>query len=91
MIAKCINGYFDYTNVEKADKYIKRVIPEAEYMDITKDNAVAFVPKTNDNFVYEINGKLYNNIHTNPYHELIESFNKIKCEQLSLFDYVGEE
>lgn len=47
MIAKSYYGWnSDFTNVIKADEYIKSVIPNAEYMDITKDNAVAFVSKT---------------------------------------------
>ncbi len=53
MIAKSYYGWnSDFTNVIKADEYIKSVITNAEYMDITKDNSVAFVTRTNENFVY---------------------------------------
>lgn len=91
MIAKSYYGWnSDFTNVIKADEYIKSVIPNAEYMDITKDNAVAFVPKTNGNFVYEIDGKLYNTIWTNSYKELIEFYKRRKHDQTTIFDFLEE-
>lgn len=91
MIAKSYYGWnSDFTNVIKADEYIKSVIPNAEYMDITKDNSVAFVTKTNENFVYEINGKLYNIIWTNPYQQLIEFYKRRKHDQTTIFDYLED-
>lgn len=91
MIAKSIDGVIDYTNIVKIDKYVKSIIPEGEYMDLTHESVVVFVPKKNENFVYEINGKLYNSIYTNSYKECIELFNKKRYEQMNLFDYIQEE
>lgn len=91
MIAKAIDGVIDYTNIVKIDKYVKSIIPEGEYMDLRHESVVVFVPKKNENFVYEINGKLYNGIYTNSYKECIELFNKKRYEQMNLFDYIQEE
>lgn len=92
MIAKAIDGVIDYTNIVKIDKYVKTIIPKGEYMDLTHESVVVFVPKSNENFVYEINGKLYNSIWTNTYKECVEFFNRNKrYEQINLFDYIQEE
>lgn len=45
MIAKAIDGVIDYTNIVKIDKYVKSIIPEGEYMDLTHESVVVFVPK----------------------------------------------
>lgn len=95
MIAKAIDDIGDYTNVVKIDKYVKSIIEQGEYMDLSHGKVVVFVPKTTENFVYEINGKLYNSIWTNTYKECKEYFeyfnrNK-KYEQMNLFDYIQEE
>lgn len=90
MIAKAIDDISDYTNVVKIDKYVKSIIEQGEYMDLSHESVVVFVPKTNENFVYEINGKLYNSIYTNSYKECIELFNKKRYEQMNLFDYIQE-
>ena len=91
MIAKAIDGIGDYTNVVKIDKYVKSIIEQGEYMDLSHGKVVVFVPKTTENFVYEINGKLYNSIYTNSYEECIELFNTKRYEQMNLFDYIQEE
>ena len=49
MIAKAIDGVIDYTNIVKIDKYVKSIIPEGEYMDLTHESVVVFVPKKNEN------------------------------------------
>lgn len=90
MIAKAIDDISDYTNVVKIDKYVKSIIEQGEYMDLSHGKVVVFVPKTTENFVYEINGKLYNSIYTNSYKECIELFNKKRYEQMNLFDYIQE-
>ena len=86
MIAKAIDDIGVYTNVVKIDKYVKSIIEQGEYMDLSHGKVVVFVPKTTENFVYEINGKLYNSIYTNSYKECIELFNKKRYEQKNLFD-----
>lgn len=92
MIAKAIDDISDYTNVVKIDKYVKSIIEQGEYMDLSHGKVVVFVPKTTENFVYEINGKLYNSIWTNTYKECVEFFNRNKrYEQINLFDYIQEE
>lgn len=50
MIAKAIDGVIDYTNIVKIDKYVKSIIPEGEYMDLTHESVVVFVPKTKNLF-----------------------------------------
>ena len=92
MIAKAMDGVLDYTNVVKIDKYVKRIIEQGEYMDLSHGKVVVFVPKTTENFIYEINGKLYNSIWTSTYKECVEFFNRNKrYEQINLFDYIQED
>ena len=81
--------------VVEADKYVKRVIPEAEYMSEWRTGHVrAFYPIKSKNdepqgYVYEINGKLYSTVSTNKHDELVEFYNKEskKPKQMTLFDY----
>lgn len=45
MIAKAIDDISDYTNVVKIDKYVKSIIEQGEYMDLSHGKVVVFVPK----------------------------------------------
>lgn len=94
MIAKSLNEYDDYTNVEVADKYVKSVVPECEYMEKIKGYTCCFVPldkklvgleddENDSGWVYEIQGNLYKTIYTNNYKYLVDNYKS--CEQLSLF------
>lgn len=48
MIAKSLGSTSNYINVVVADKYVKKVIPQAVYMELLKSYVCCFVPKNQD-------------------------------------------
>lgn len=80
---KAVSKYMEI-DVVKADKYIKRVIPNAEYMARYKGFTFTFVPYEIGEYV--INGNPYHLISTNPYDCLIEHF--VREQQPTIFDFL---
>ena len=94
LVAKSITGLSDYNNVIKSDKYVRRMIEDSVYMEITEYGTCCFIPldkciedvlKENIPWVYEIESKLYTTIHTNNYDYLVKTYD-IAYEQLNLFN-----
>ena len=83
--------------LEKADKYVKRVIPQAEYMEKFNHGTKVYYLKEEDEeikkgheYAYiEIDNKIYGSIWTNTYNKLKEyfkeEFKEDKVTQLQLF------
>ena len=93
LIAKGIGmaSVYDYKGLELADKYVKEVIENAEYMKREKSWTMLFYPIENvseNTFVYEINGKLYGSVGTNVHSKLVEYYKMKEKEpyQISIFD-----
>lgn len=60
--------------VEKADKYVLRVIPDAQYMAKEEFGTFTFLPDENGDFM--INKELYKQVGTNTYSELVKHFSE---------------
>ena len=82
----------NYYNLEPADKYVKRIIENAVFMEKGKQYTCCFYPiddPQENNFHYLIDGKWYSSILTNKYNELVKFYNnelnKKRYEQVSLF------
>ncbi len=76
--------------VEPADEVIKRVCINAEWYHDNKYGRATeiYVPcGDEEKYAYEIEGKRYTVIHSNPYADLKKSYDRQKNKQLSLFDY----
>lgn len=90
------NHNADFENVVPADKYVKRVVNNAQYMcvGVTRYNAVCcFIPYFGEivpnKFVYKINDHYFENIWLVSHEKLVELYNeemnKKGYEQVSLF------
>jgi hypothetical protein len=88
MIAKSLGSTSNYINVVVADKYVKKVIPQAVYMELLKDDEELLNLKDN-NWVYEINGELYKLIFTSKYEDLVNFYNtKKETKQIDIFEFL---
>ena len=81
MLAK---GMYLSLDVEIADQYIKRVIPDAKYMKKSKGYTLAFI--RDEKGEYLIRKEHYTMIGTNNYDELISLYDGYK--QMTIFDYL---
>lgn len=94
LVAKSIKGLSDYHNVIKSDKYVRKIIEDSVYMEITEYGVCCFIPldrciediqEEKIPWVYEIEGKLYTTIYTNKYDYLVKTYD-ISYKQLNLFN-----
>lgn len=87
---KAKNKYLEF-DVSEADKYIKRLFPNADYMAIEK-RYVMVLEQSNkrhdpsvDYRYFDIDGKQYESTYTNDYEYLKKSYKEKSFEQLTLF------
>jgi hypothetical protein len=88
---KATNKYCEF-DVLGADKYVKRLFPNADYM-VIEDSYVMVLErsdevhdKSTDYRYYNINGKQYVSVYTNSYDYLKKAYKpKKKYEQMTLF------
>jgi hypothetical protein len=89
-------SFLEKLELKKADKYIKRVFPNAEYYVDYKLGALVFEPLENEEVDLEdrtvINEKGYKGTFTSKYRDLVKSYeentfeqNGEKFEQITLF------
>lgn len=89
-------SFLDKLELKKADKYIKRVIPNAEYYVDYELGALVFEPLENEEVNLEdrtvINEKEYKGTFTSKYRDLVKNYeentfeqNGEKFEQITLF------
>lgn len=86
---KVLNHY----NLEPADIYVKKVFPNAVYMEKTEDWTHVFIPHQGlleaNNFIYRIDEKRYDSWLTSKHSELVKFYDdELKrkgYEQVSLF------
>lgn len=86
---KVLNHY----NLESADEYVKKVFPNAVYMERREDWTHAFIPHQGlleaNSFTYKIDDKWYDSWITSEHSKLVEFYEKDKkrrgYEQVSLF------
>ena len=86
---KVLNHY----NLEPADEYVKKVFPDAVYMERREDWTHVFIPHQGlleaNSFTYKIDGKWYDSWITSEHSKLVEFYEKDKkrrgYEQVSLF------
>ena len=91
-----LNKRYSIDNVEKIDRYVKRIINSGKYMKKYDYAVLVFIPlkKEEDDIkdkshIYVINGELYSTVYTNKYSEcirlLINHEKNLKLEQLDIF------
>ena len=86
---KVLNHY----NLEPADEYVKKVFPDAVYMERREDWTHVFIPHQGlleaHSFTYNLDGQLYDSWGTSEHSKLVEFYEKDKkrhgYEQVSLF------
>lgn len=78
-------SFLDKLELKKADKYIKRVFPNAEYYVDYELGALVFEPLENEEVDLEdrtvINEKAYKGTFTNKYRDLVKNYEENKFEQ----------
>lgn len=83
LVAKSITGLSDYNNVIESDKYVRRVIEDTDYMEITEhgvccftklDKCIEDIQNEVIPFVYEIEGELYKSVYTNEYDYFVNTY-----------------
>lgn len=75
--------------IEKADRYVKRLVPNAVYQEICNDYTIAYYqsePK-NDGHDKIINGINYRTVYTNKHDELINFYGNKKT---TIFNFLEE-
>lgn len=96
LIATSLSSEIESYEVHKADKYIKAIFPNAEFMVDTLDGMLAFIPVNKEvseiekGYAYRhviINNKVYEDALTSTHDELVEWYEsrENKNEQMSLF------
>ena len=75
--------------VEKADKYVLRVIPDAQYMVKEEFGTMTFAPDVNGDFM--INKELYKLVGTNRYSELVEHFRDDHENLVNYMEFINKK
>ena len=82
-------SFLDKLELKKADKYIKRVSPNAEYYVDYELGALVFEPLENEEVDSEdrtvINEKGYKGTFTSKYRDLVKNYEENTFEQITLF------